>query len=46
MTKDTGVGNPKLATAEKGQKFFDAVTDNIGEFLQELHNANLDEMYQ
>jgi len=46
VTKDTGVGNPKLATAEKGQKFFDAVTDNIGEFLKELHNANLDEMYQ
>lgn len=46
VTKDTGVGNPKLATSEKGKLFFKAVTDNIGDFLVELHKSDLNEMYE
>ena len=46
VTEDTGVGNPKAATAEKGAKFFEKTTNLIAGFFMELHEANLDEMYE
>ena len=46
VSEDTGVGNPKLATPEKGKIFFDKTTDLIAEFLEELHNADLDDLYE
>lgn len=46
VTKDTGVGNPKAATVEKGQQFFDMVTTEIGDFLVELSNTSLDDLYE
>lgn len=46
VTHDTGVGNPKMATAEKGKKFFDKTTDIIAGFLEELHQADLNDMYE
>lgn len=45
-TKDTGVGNPALATAEKGQLYLNAVTQNIGNFLVELAGSDLNDMYE
>lgn len=36
VTDDTGVGNPKEATAEKGEKYFNAVTDKVAQFLEEV----------
>lgn len=45
VSEDTGVGNPKMATAEKGKIFFDKTTDLIAEFLVELHNADLEDLY-
>ncbi|HSP12121.1 MAG TPA: creatininase family protein [Salegentibacter sp.] len=46
VTKDTGVGNPKKATAENGQQFFEKTTDQIAEFLVELHHADIQDMYE
>lgn len=46
VTKDTGVGNPKKATKEKGELFFKAVTHKIGSFLEELCLADLEDMYE
>ncbi|MEP6262286.1 MAG: creatininase family protein [Gillisia sp.] len=46
VSEDTGVGNPKMATADKGKIFFDKTTDLIAEFLQELHNADLEDLYE
>ncbi|MGA9588690.1 MAG: creatininase family protein [Salegentibacter sp.] len=46
VTEDTGVGNPKAATAEKGAKFFEKTTNLIAGFFMELQEANLDEMYE
>lgn len=46
VTKDTGVGNPKQATAENGELFFKAVTSKIASFLVELHHSDLEEMYE
>jgi creatinine amidohydrolase len=45
-TADTGVGNPKAATPEKGQRYFEAVTKEIAEFLIELANANPTSLYE
>lgn len=46
VTEDTGVGDPKAATAENGLRFFDKTTDLISGFLEELHWANVDDMYE
>lgn len=46
VTEDTGVGNPKAACAENGEKFFKKTTGIIAEFIQELHEADLDDLYE
>ena len=46
VTDDTGVGNPRAATAEKGAAFFRAATERIAKFLIELDAADLDELYE
>lgn len=45
VTDDTGVGDPSLATREKGQACFDAVTRRIADYLCELSAADLGELY-
>lgn len=45
VTKDTGVGNPKKASAQKGQKYFFAVTEKVGNFLFDLANSNPENLY-
>ncbi|MGH8018608.1 MAG: creatininase family protein [Opitutaceae bacterium] len=39
FTKDTGVGNPKQATAEKGRKVMDLLVDGLAPVLVELSRA-------
>lgn len=46
ISKDTGVGNPKLATKEKGEEFLKIVTQKIADFFEELHHADINNMYQ
>jgi len=46
VTEDTGVGDPRPSTAEKGAKFFEAVTERIGGFLAELAAADPKELYE
>ena len=46
ITADTGVGNPKDATAAKGQAFGDAVCGRVAEFLVALAGASLEELYE
>src|SRR5262249_9560116 len=41
LTADTGVGNPLPATAEKGRRLMDVLTERIGQFLIELAAAPL-----
>lgn len=36
VSKDTGIGNPSLSTAEKGKRFATAVVNRYVEFLQEF----------
>lgn len=46
ITADTGVGNPKLATAEKGKKYFEAVTQKIAELFISLCEVDPNNLYE
>ncbi len=46
VSEDTGTGNPKSATLEKGERFLKAVTERIASYLTELAGADLDSMYE
>jgi len=46
VTDDTGVGDPKEATVEKGERFLAAVTDRLAEFLVELAKADPHSLYE
>ncbi|MBM3885382.1 MAG: creatininase family protein [Gemmatimonadetes bacterium] len=46
VTDDTGIGDPKAATAEKGARFFDAVCAKVAGYLVELQAADLNDLYR
>jgi creatinine amidohydrolase len=46
VTDDTGVGNPAGATAEKGRKYVEAVSEKIAGFLVELARADAAKLYE
>lgn len=45
VTKDTGVGDPRKATAEKGAAYFAAVTKKVGAFFLEVANTDKNNLY-
>lgn len=45
VTKDTGVGDPRKASAKKGEKYFKAVTEKVGDFFFEVAKADRDDLY-
>jgi creatinine amidohydrolase len=45
VTGDTGVGNPRMATKEKGSAYLEAVTKKVAGFLTELASAKPEELY-
>lgn len=45
VTKDTGVGDPRKASAEKGARYFKAVTEKVAKFFQEVVEAKNSDMY-
>jgi creatinine amidohydrolase len=45
LTKNTGVGNPHPATAEKGEKLMQVLVERISGFLVELSESELDERF-
>jgi len=47
VTSDTGIGNPRLATADKGKRFAQAVAEKYAHLLHELAAVNsVDDMYE
>lgn len=46
VTDDTGVGNPKMATAEKGKKYFEAVTSKVADFFVALASTPPENMFE
>ncbi|HTJ48998.1 MAG TPA: creatininase family protein [Cyclobacteriaceae bacterium] len=45
VTKDTGVGDPRQASAEKGKKYFEAATQKVSTFFVEVARANNNDLY-
>ncbi len=46
VTADTGVGDPSLATAEKGRQYFARLAAKIGAFLAELAATDPHDLYE
>ncbi len=46
ITDDTGVGNPTFATKEKGERFFEDVTQKIAKVMVDLCALDLEDSYQ
>jgi creatinine amidohydrolase len=46
VSDDTGVGNPKKSTPEKGKRFLNDVTSKISEYLVELAACDLNDLYE
>jgi creatinine amidohydrolase len=46
VTDDTGIGNPRKATALKGEKCFKEVVSRIAAFMIELSASDLNNMYE
>jgi creatinine amidohydrolase len=44
-TNDSGAGDPRAATADKGRRFFEAVCAELADFLVELAHAELDDEF-
>jgi creatinine amidohydrolase len=45
VTADTGIGNPKKASKDKGERYFNEVTEKISKLMIELAKANTDDLY-
>ena len=45
VTTDTGIGNPKKASKDKGKRYFTEVTEKISKLMIELAKANPDDLY-
>ncbi len=46
VTADTGIGNPEKATREKGEKFFNAVTQKLANLILEVSAVEIDNRYE
>lgn len=46
VSKDTGIGNPKKATAKKGEKYLEEVTTKIAKFFIEMAECDLNNLYE
>ena len=46
VTDDTGTGNPRAASREKGERFLGQVTERIAGFLVELAAADTSRLYE
>jgi len=46
VTKDTGIGNPAKASAEKGEKYFKIMTEKIGNYFYEVATTERTDFYK
>lgn len=46
ISEDTGVGNPVLATKEKGEKYYRAVTEKMASLFYEISKADIENLYE
>ena len=45
VTKDTGVGDPRKASAQKGEKYFKAVTEKVAKLFEEVARTDKSDFY-
>lgn len=45
-TADTGIGDPRAGSAEKGERCLQGLGERIGDFLVELAEADVDDLYE
>lgn len=45
VSKNTGLGNPAAASADKGRRLMDVLVDRLGQFLVELSAAEMDDRF-
>lgn len=46
VTADTGIGNPKRSTVEKGQLAFAAITEKLGQLMADLARTSVDKVVE
>lgn len=46
VTEDTGIGDPRQATVEKGAAYFKDVTNKMAKLFVEIANADLNDLYE
>ncbi|MCC5904949.1 MAG: creatininase family protein [Balneolaceae bacterium] len=46
VTEDTGIGNPKHSTKEKGKRLFQALTQKVGDLMVEIDEMNPENRYR
>lgn len=46
ISADTGVGNPKLSSAEKGARFLADVSEKVGQLLYDIAQADTNDLYE
>lgn len=46
ISEDTGAGDPSRATMEKGQRYFEMITQKIADFFTEIAGADIDALYE
>ena len=46
VTEDTGIGNPAKATKEKGEKYFNDVTDKVAQLFIDIAKADVNDLYE
>ena len=46
VTDDTGIGNPQLATREKGEKYFKSITEGLAKVFVELAKSDINNLYE
>jgi creatinine amidohydrolase len=45
VTADTGVGDPRQASADKGEKYFKVVTQKVAQFFREVATTSKQDFY-
>lgn len=45
VTEDTGIGNPKASSSDKGKRYFEAVTQKIAELFTEIAGIEVENRY-
>lgn len=46
VTEDTGIGNPKKATTEKGKQYLEDICEKVGKLMVDICETNKNELYK